>query len=656
MSSGFKAAMVLGVVLTAGNLWGQRWVAPETAMTGNGEFEVGYAGGNGSDANTSENSVFVGLVGSFLGYYRDPRILSFSVAPNWRYDNDSNVDTSFGTNDENLLATMRFLGTSDMPLVMNYDVNKLNTASLTGGEFPITVRSRGLSQNLNVNWSIHKHDRNKADRWPSLMLSYGKGWSDNAVSGVDAPSLSADSGTFLAQSLYQIAGFHFTGAFIHEDITQNNPDLLNLGLSTHTVSRSQSETGSVNRTFFKNTSVAASYGTSKGDVDVLNTPSNTSYDSANASVYSNPWKPLNLGGSVNYISNESAEVLSSLATGTSPTTSGTGGVVPQLLFSTGREVSGNANAGYIISQSWQLLGGASRLESDLYNGINIDNDNFFGGVLFSHKVAKGFLSVGYLPGYFTVDEHVTAVGGEEQVKVQGLMNSGQVRYARQIGRWRGTGGFTFTQSNINEPTVIPLISRSVAGNLSASTLIAHEWTFTGTYVVAWSQYAGADSSLSNSVAGSIGNRTWNLMGQYQFNSGYSIATPFGLVPVTGTSTGSTTTGGTTTGDASTGTTPASILSSAFYTTADGYSISASYRRRRLQVTGTYTHSGANVTGPLQLVNSGSSSLNALAEYRFRRIKIRAGFLRFGENLSGNNALNQAYNTYYVSLIRPFHVF
>jgi hypothetical protein len=656
MSSGVKAAMVLAVVLATGSLWGQKMVTPETAMTGNGELEVGYAGGSGSVADSGQNSVYVGLLGSFLGYYQDPRILTFNVAPNWRWDNDSNVDTSFGSNNESVLTSLRFLGGSDLPLTLNYDINRLTTASLTGGEVPITVRSRGLNQNLNVNWSIHKHELNKADFWPTLMLSYGKGWSDNSVSGVEAPTLSSNSETFLAQSLYQIAGFHLTGTFTHQDVTQNNADLLDLGLATHTESKSQSESVAINRTFFKNTSVAASYTTSKGDVDVENAPSNTSFDSGNASVYSNPWKPLSLSGTVNYVSNESGQLLTSLATGSPPPTSGSGsgGVVPQLLLSTGRELDENANATYILSQSWQLLGGATRLQSDLYSGVKLDNDNFFGGVLFSHRVGRGFLSLAYTPGYFTVDEYVTADDAQQQVKVQGLMNAGQVHYVRQIGRWRGNGGFSFSQSNISQPTVVPLVSRSISGNLSASTQIAHEWSFTGTWVTAWSAYAGADNSLSNSVSASIGNRTWNFMGQYQYNSGYAAATPFGLVPTTGTTTGATSFWPPS--PPSGGTTDTSSVLSAFYTTADGFAASASYRLRRLQITGTFTHTGANVTGPLQLVNSGTSTVNALAEYRFRRIRIRAGFLRFGENVSGNNGLNQTYNTYYVSLIRPFHVF
>jgi len=364
MTSGVKAAMVLAVVLAAGSLWGQKWVAPETAMTGNGEFEFGYAGGNSTVANSGLNSFYVGLLGSFLGYYRDPRILSFNVAPNWRYDNDSNVDTSFGSNNESVLAGLHFLNGSSMPLTMNYNVNRLTSADLSGGQVPITVRSRGLNQNLNFNWSIQKHERDKVDRWPTLMLNYGKGWSDNSVAGLEAPAFTADSSTFSALSMYQIVGFHVSGGFLHQDITQNTPDLLNLGLPTQTKSKSQSETVTVTRKLFKSTTAAASYNTSKGDVDVLNTPSSTSFDSANASVNSSPWKALNLNGNVSYISNEAHQALSSLATGTPPTTNGSGGVVPQLLFSTGREVDGAANGTYFLSQSWQLLGTAARDQSE----------------------------------------------------------------------------------------------------------------------------------------------------------------------------------------------------------------------------------------------------------------------------------------------------
>jgi len=654
MSSGVKAAMVLAVVLAAGSLWAQKWVAPETAMTGNGEFEFGYAGGSSTVANSGQNSLYVGLLGSFLGYYRDPKILSFNVAPNWRYDNDSNVDTSFGSNNENVFAGLHFLNGSSAPLTINYDISRITTANLTGGEVPITVRSNGLNQNLTFNWSIHKHERNKADQWPTLTLSYGKGWSDNSVAGVEAPAFSADSSSFTALSAYQIAGFHLTGSFIHQDITQNTPDLLNLGLTTHVESKSQSESVTVARKLFKNTSAQAGYTNSKGDVDVLNTPSNTSFQSANASVNSNPITRLNLNGNVNYISNESAQVLSSLATGTPPTTGGTGGVVPQLLLSTGRELYETLNSTYFLSQSWQLLGSAARDESDLYTGLKIDNDNFSGGILFSHIVGGGFLSLAYTPGYYTVDERVASDGTQVQVKIQGLMNGGQARYARRVGRWRGTGGFTYSQSNINQPTVIPLVSRSISGNLTASTLIAHEWNFTATYVIAQTNYAGANGSLSNSFSGTIGNRTWNFMGQYQFNSGYTVSTPFGLVSSTGTTTtGGTSNDETTTTDAGA---PKSILLGQFYTTGDGFSCSAAYRRRRLAVTATYAQYGANITSPLQNVNSGGSTLSALAEYRFRRIRIRGGFVRFAENISSNRGLNQAYNSFYVSLIRPFHVF
>jgi len=623
-------------LMVASRLQAQIKAAPNTYMTGNGSFLAGYSGGNSYDAST--HSLLFGLNGSFYGVYEDPRILSFTFNPNWVWDHDSAERLASDTGDEGVFTSVHFLNGSWLPLTVNFSVLRLTTASLSGGLNPITVDSTGLDKTLSLIWSLHKHQPGKKDRLPPLTLSFIRSSSDNRVSGILAPELTSKNTTFSATSSYTLSGFHMNGMYIHEQLEQNTPDLLNLGVPTTTSSTTQTESLGLSRTFFGNTSLSANYGASQGDVTIAGQPYKVNSMNANLTVNSNPLPRLNLNATGGYVSNVSAQTLLGLATGTlTSSTSTTTGEVPQLLLSTSQETDAATSATYMAARGLQLFVGASFDHSGLEEGIVVGDQTYGAGLIFMHTLAKGFLTLTVTPEYFTVEETINSSGANAPpFKIHGPIFSGATRYTRRMGRWQANAGLTYTQSNINEELPVPLVSRALAANLSMATRFWHEWNFTGTYTLSKTSLVGANGSLANTFSGAFTNRTWSFMGQAQFSSGYTVPTGLGLLSLEGAAL------------------PGAILT--LYQNTNGYAVGGAYTRRRLQLTASYSQAGANVQTEVKPVITANSSLDLSMTYRFRRVSFRAGYRHWTLNSSSSTGLHQLATSYYLTLIRTFHLF
>jgi len=634
-----NSALALLLLLAGARVAAQVHITPETPISGAGEVQFGYFGGNALNSG-SNNSVFVGIDAMFQGYYRDPRIVTFSFAPNWRWDHDSALDQTGTLGSEGLSASLHFLNGSSIPLSITYTLDRNVNTNLTGGTLPVNITSSGLSQNFNISWTLQKRELGRKPKWPTLALGFGKGSSDSSISGINAPSLDTGSTSYFANAAYEVLGFRLNATYNRQDHTMTSPDLLGIGTPSSTSSRSDGESVSISRNLVRNTTVGATYSRSNGTVEVVDAPSKQNYETANAQINSTPFTRLSLYGNANYSSNVAAQtILTVLAPGGSGS-SGSTTSVPQLLLSTGRQFEAGAGGDYYISKSFQVLANGSHLNSEVEGGVDLDDNVYSAGLLYTHKVARGIMVLTYDPAYYILSETAQSLElSLPEVKMHGLINAGNGRYVRRFGRWFGQGGFSYTHSHTDEPAPVPLISSSLSANATASTLIAHQWNFSGTWALTHSDYANANSSLANSISGSIGNRTWSFMGQYQFNSGYSISTPVGLIPLTGTTT-----------------IPNPSVLSTFYSNNNGFSVSVSYSRRRFRVAGTYSQTGANVQTPVELVTTSNTSFETVATYKLRRIDIRGGFRRFTQNVSSNSLLDQTSYTYYVSIVRPFRIF
>ncbi len=635
LRAGLMVALLLG--LAGAPAAAQRWIAPGTALTGSGDFMVGYTGGNGGLA--SSHSLFLGLNGTFQGFWQDPRILNFSISPNWRWDRANSSEAGTSDGNEGVVINGQFLSSSSMPLSVSYNLTRLTDATLSGGLTPIQVQSAGLSQNVTLNWCFQRHTEGRRRMWPTLSLGFSKGVSHNSVYGITSGELSNDNLSYSAQSTYQILKFHITAGYLHQEINQSTPDLLQLGTLTKAATRSQSESVGIGRSLGKKSSFGLSYSRSASNVSILTAPSEQKYETATAQVTSNPFTRFTVNANANYVSNVSAQTLVNLLgdVGTAVPGRSTAGGSPQFLLSTGRQLDASENANYLVTSRLQLFGGATQMNSDLVGGLKVDNSSYSAGVIYTRPVAKGFLSASYAPGYYLVDERIVDDQFTFRTDLHGLINTAAAHYTRRFGRWQGQGGFTFSQSNMEGSAIVPLVSRTMNANLTATTRLLHQWNFTANYAMSKTDLAGANGSLSHSISGSVSNRTWSFMGQAQFTNGYSVLTAFGLVPVGAG-------------------VPAGNLLQSFYNDSHGFSVSASYGRPRLRLSATYSRASSNVQTSVFPVLSGNSNLDGTVTYHFRRLDFRAGVRRWTADISSNNALRQSTITYYGSLVRQFHLF
>jgi len=93
-----------------------------------------------------------------------------------------------------------------------------------------------------------------------------------------------------------------------------------------------------------------------------------------------------------------------------------------------------------------------------------------------------------------------------------------------------------------------------------------------------------------------------------------------------------------------------------YQNTNGYAVGGAYTRRRLQLTASYSQAGSNVQTEVKPVVTANSSLDVSMTYRFRRVSFRGGYRHWTLNSSSSTGLHQLATSYYLTLIRTFHLF
>jgi hypothetical protein len=134
---------------------------------------------------------------------------------------------------------------------------------------------------------------------------------------------------------------------------------------------------------------------------------------------------------------------------------------------------------------------------------------------------------------------------------------------------------------------------------------------------------------------SLANRTWTFSVQEQFGRGYVMETPMGLQPVAN---------------------PTASPLQTYYSTTEGLSGTVSYARRHLILSGTISHSGADANIPTAEVKTGNLNIDTRMIYKFRKLDIRAGYRNWAQSISSNGSLNQHNQTYWIEIVRQFHLF
>ena len=600
---------------------------PETPMSMDGALSVGYAGGSGNGSDTGSNSIDVGVNANLVGYFHDPRFLSFDVAPRYTWDHFGSENAAGASlRNDGLSSSFRFLGSSNTPLTFLYSVSNVNSTTLTGGTVPLSVSASGLSNDYSLNWAPHFAG------WPATSLTYSWGSSDSNATGTGNEFLNSHS-TLSVVSMYRRWGFYLTGFYSRTESESQTPDVLNLGVPQNTgQSNQQSEGFSVDRPLKSlRGEINFSYNHSDSEFSVLGSPSSENYESMGASLSTNPTPRLQMGFDAAYSSNYGAQLLTQVL---APLAGGT--TTPsQSFLGTGRDTSYDGTATYQIGLGFFLSAVGGQQTSDEPGQEQIVVNQGSAGLSYRRVLFRGMFSASYSPGIEQLSYSVAGASFSSLAFTQ----AGAVSYLRRFGRWQTQEGFQYSHANFSEGSLaLPMVVESVSGSARIGTRLRYHWNLSLGGSLSDQRVPGMNNSLNTELDAQLLTRSWSATGQYQRNDGYVLLTTGGIVGVSSV-------------------TAAATGVPTQYTDSTGLAFSGSYTRRHLQLQGTYDWVNVDFTGTSgSVVTTKDSTFDARLIYKFRKIDLQAGFRRLSQYATSNTGLNIASDTYWMSLVRRFHAF
>jgi Outer membrane protein beta-barrel family len=572
-----------------------------------GILGAGYSGAYGNQESSSHQ---LGLNGSasLNGFYYNPNFLSFDFTPYYDQSRANSSSRSVGESTGLAFSSAIFAG-SHFPGTVSYtrDYNSSGTFAVPGVP---DLTSHGNAQNLGLSWGINLPEL------PNLSVFYNRSNSSASLYGSDATS-DAASQTFGLRSLYDLDGFRLNASYNHAGSHSEMPAFL----QSQAMSSSSTSDGysfGVSHKLPFNGGASVGYNHSNFTSESLGYHNNGSVNNAFANISLNPSAKLGLTGNVNYVDNLAANLTEALLNA---------GVPGQLFTSsTSHSLDMNAQATYRLTSDISVDAVAGRRDQS-FLGQTYSSTMLGAGA----STSRAFLG-GTISGLVRVaDFRSDGVAGNKGTSSVSLITSGN--YARDLGRWRITGNFSYSQ---NQQTL--LISYLTSFYSYGASVYHPIWklrwsgAFAGTHS-GYVQQAGT-SNRSESFSTSLGSRHLTGSAGYSNSNGIGVLTPTGFTPP-----------------------PVPILSQQILFGGKNYNFSlGSSPIRRLTISASYSTSHGNTTSSDLASSFHTRSLNALVQYRFRQMGFTGGYsqLHQGFSLAGGKPFEGT--TFFVGVNRWFDFF
>ncbi len=620
-------ALLLAVVVSAITAEAQLRVMPEVPITADGSLQFGYTGGLSSGGPLSTD-FFIGTIANVNGYWHDPRFLKFNIAPDYHWSRNNQDEFTTADNNQSVALNLDFLNSTSMPLNFHYSFARTHSANLTGGALPISVSATGTSNDYGINWSFHRFQR-----LPTFSISYSRGSSDSSVEALDRPDITSSRSGLTITSNYMFAKFHLAGSYNDFSSSQKRPDFFGLGVTANGDSKQKNTNFSVSRTLPWHSNFDARAGRTDTESDFTGSPVKLTFDTAGANLNSSPTERLNFNYSLNYTSNASAEAFSNAVVG------GTTSQLPIGVVSQGASttVSQNFGSSYALGRGLWVTGGFADTAVRLPASTEAKSDSVSVGAMYSRLLFRGGFHAGYTFGYN--DLNYTAPTSTNATN--SISHNVTFGYVRRLGRWSNQVSFQFADNGSSTDAVpVPIVSRNYVVDFTTSTRLLHRWNLSGGFNISKTETSYHDSggSVNKGFNVALSNRTWVFMVQDTINSGYSIVSSLGLVPVDSVLV------------------PA-LVKYTYESGSNGLSFNLSYTKRRLRVTTSYSNSGVslqNLSG--QKVSAGNGNLDTKLYYKFRKLDVRAGYRWWSQSSTANTGLDRSTQGWYFEIVRQFRIF
>ncbi len=578
---------------------------------------VGYTYDGGMDQGASSHGMGFTGNGTLTGNYYNPNFLNFNVQP---FYNRSQSDSLFGTltNASGVSSNVNLFGGTHFPATVSFGrvFNATSAFGVPGSD--IGLAQHGNTQTVGFGWSA------LIPNWPTLTVNYGINGTSNEILGEEGNDTEKDH-TLNMLSTYKLDGFRMTGQFTHRNTDASFDEVVEDGEGPVTTLSSSNTFGA---TVTHSLPLSGGFGVSwthlgysynYDDSDSASNSGGASTVNANASVHPTP--KLAISGNSSY--NDSLL-----------------GSIPQPLLNSGAPLNltslGSFQSvfvgGDVFYQLLKNLGVHADVdhENQMFLGKSYSATQFGGSVnfLFDHSILKGLsFSVG-------------AVDTAQQESNTGLGFVGTVNYNRKFYGWDVGANFSYSQ---NVQTVLLLYTTSSYSYLGN---VRHR-IGESTYFMAG--YSGAHSGLTaNSGTTSSAERFYTTFlhrgnsfnAFYTQSDGLAVLTASGLVPVSTTL-------------------PTQVLESSALTSYSskgwGFNIGLT-PIKRLTISGGFAKSNGDTIAPLLTTYNNNELINAVMQYRLRKIYLNGGYTRLQQSLGVPGSSPIMVTSYYIGFSRWFNFF
>jgi hypothetical protein len=614
--------LISACALTVGAATAQQ---SEQPLSVSGDLLSGYSGVNNGAG--LDSGPYIGFQAFARGFWKDPRILSFSVNPTVGRGITREGAIS-GPDGDGVAASATFLGGSRAPLTATYGYQfspapDINRVSDDFQGLDLTRKDFGLDWNTDF-----RH-------LPPIDLAYRKSSDQSEVPG---RAMVNDSRDFTALTRFELLRWGLSAAYSNSH-GQSSVDSVSGGASV-SANGARSDAQSFNATALRalplDSKLLFDGGWTSTDLDLGDTQTASSYNHVGASINSQPFTRLTLNGRASYLSNASdflrAQVLGSqLPIDPLSLTSNLGR--ESLSYSTGASfrvlsclsVNGNYNATEALSQSGQDI-----------NAAGGDGHGIGAGINFNHALWRGQFFSSYSHALSVMDAGGTATTQQSESSSDTVVGG----YSRKLPySIDASGTVDYTVSNIRYATLLEDV-RGWGIKVQARRPLNAGWMLSGTFSsrTASQQLLSWLGNGSKSLSLSIESNRLQFTGAYTRT--YGLAYLFGsrliFVP-----------GATQFPDIPS----LPVLSqsdSSFFNIAAAYKIS-----RRLSVNAAYYRGAASTSTSF---GDSMHGFDAHARYRFRQIWLVAGYRRDMRNLEGASTPSFAAQSFYVMMRRHFTLF
>ncbi len=581
----------------------------ETSTRATGTISSGYTASYGNMTPSSHGWTFGGA-GTFTGSFHSPNFLSYDISP---YLNQSRANSNFqsisdasGVNlTANIFAGSKFPGSISYSKAYNSDGNY----AVPGLANFVTHGDSGV---FSINWSENLPDA------PSFSAGFQSGSSQYSVYG------SNDNGMNSFHSLNLHSGYAWAGFSMGAYYTKGAAHSLIPPVLTATISDLHSDNAAygynLSHALPLRGSFAGSINRSTWNTNYLDTNSNGSIDTLNASAGVHPTNKLSVTATASYSDNLTGQIIQSVI--------GAGGVTPILNSNqSSNSLDLMTVATYTPVPNLQTAGFFER-RTQSFLGQDYGVKSYGGSASFTHKMLDGTINTAASVSANSADQN-----GQDTIGISASEN-----YSNRVLGWRINESFSYAQ---NVQTLLVSYTNSYynySGNVSRNWGLFNISAGAGGGRTALTDQPGTSNSSESYNAGIGYGAVLTATGSYSKADGQALATGAGLVGVP---------------------VPPPVLPSDLVSLFGGKSYSfgvSSTPVKKLILAATYGRSTSNTISNNVNSSNQNGQYNALIQYQVRKLNFISGYARLEQGFSSTGSKPEVISSYYMGISRWFNFF